>query len=239
MTSPADHALRLLVIEDEPSLRLGLVDRLAAAGYEVTEAADGVAGETLARAGGWDLVILDVMLPRKGGFEVCRDLRQGGFAAPILMLTARGEVADRVHGLELGADDYLTKPFAMQELVARIAALLRRTPGRQTTAGADSADGAFSFGDVAVDLRRAEVRRAGVPIHLTALELALLGDLWAHRGEVVRRDELLDRVWRYGDTVYSRTVDVHVAALRQKLERDPAQPRHLLTVRGLGYKLVE
>jgi DNA-binding response OmpR family regulator len=228
--------LRLLVIEDEPSLRLGLVDRLSAAGYEVTEAADGLAGETLARAGGWDLVVLDVMLPRKGGFEVCRDLRQAGFAAPILMLTARGEVADRVRGLELGADDYLTKPFAMQELVARIAALLRRAqlPNASSAPPTES----FTFGAIEVDLRRAEVRRHGTAVHLTALELALLADLWAHRGEVVRRDELLDRVWRYGDSVYSRTVDVHVAALRQKLEADPARPRHLLTVRGLGYKLV-
>jgi DNA-binding response OmpR family regulator len=171
------------------------------------------------------------MLPGRSGFDVCRDLRRAGIDTPVLMLTARGEVIDRVLGLKLGADDYLTKPFETAELLARIEALLRRSRP-------DVEGGVFVFGEVRVDFRGVEVTRAGEPIELSALEFRLLRHLIEHRGEVLGRDRLLDEVWGYGADVYSRTVDQHVATLRRKIEADPHRPRHIVTVRGLGYKLV-
>jgi DNA-binding response OmpR family regulator len=222
---------RVLIVEDEAALRLGLSDRLESEGYEVAAAADGEEGFALAREGAFDLIVLDVMLPGKSGFDVCRDLRRDGVDTPVLMLTARGEVIDRVLGLKLGADDYLTKPFETAELLARIEALLRRSRP-------DVEGGVFVFGEVRVDFRGVEVTRAGEPIELSALEFRLLRHLIEHRGEVLGRDRLLDEVWGYGADVYSRTVDQHVATLRRKIEADPHRPRHIVTVRGLGYKLV-
>jgi len=221
---------RVLVVEDEEALRLGLSDRLRSEGYEVATAADGEAGFERARSEPFDLLILDVMLPGRSGFDVCRDLRREGVAVPILMLTARGEVIDRVLGLKLGADDYLVKPFETMELLARVEALLRR-------AQPDTEGGTFAFGEVRIDFRRMEGVRAGEPVELSALEFRLLRFLVEHRGEVLSRERLLDEVWGYDAEVYSRTVDQHVATLRKKLEANPRRPRHLLTVHGAGYKL--
>jgi two-component system alkaline phosphatase synthesis response regulator PhoP len=225
---------RLLLVEDEPSLVLTLGDRLRAEGYAVETAGDGDSALAQALAGGFDLVVLDVMLPGRDGLEVCRELRARGFDRPILMLTARSQVVDRVVGLKLGADDYLTKPFDALELLARLEALLRRT----RRGAADEAAAASRFGDVIADFRRGEVRRGGEVVALAPRELELLEYFTAHPGEVLSRDRLLDEVWGYDATVQSRTVDVHVAALRQKLEEDPARPRFLRTVHGRGYRFV-
>jgi two-component system alkaline phosphatase synthesis response regulator PhoP len=226
-------APRILLVEDEPSLVLTLTDRLVSEGYRVETAGDG--NEALARVEElpFDLILLDVMLPGKNGFDVCRDLRQRGVAVPILMLTARSQVTDRVVGLKLGADDYLTKPFEMIELLARIEALLRRarTPIAPAT-------GVYSFGPIEVDFRRAEVTRDGAPLSLSALELKLLRHLIDNRGLVVSRDELLDQVWGYGASAHTRTVDVHVASLRQKIEPQPSRPQYIVTVHRLGYKFL-
>lgn len=222
---------RVLVIEDEPALCLSLSDRLASEGYEVAVATDGDEGYERARQEPFDLILLDVMLPGRSGFDVCRDLRREGVDTPVLMLTARGEVLDRVLGLKLGADDYLVKPFETVELLARIEALLRR-------AQPDTEGGTFAFGDVRIDFRRIEVTRAGETVELSALEFRLLRYLVEHRGEVLSRDRLLDEVWGYDADVYSRTVDQHVATLRRKIETDSRHPRHIVTVHGMGYKLV-
>lgn len=226
-------ARRILLVEDEPGLVLPLTDRLTSEGYEVETAGDGETGFSRALESSFDLVILDVMLPRKNGFDVCRDLRGRGVEVPILMLTARGQVVDRVVGLKLGADDYLTKPFEMMELLARIEALLRRS-----RATISPAAGTYAFGDVRVDFRRAEVTRGSEPVALSGLELKLLAYFIQHRGAVLSRDELLDKVWGYDATPTTRTVDVHVASLRQKLEANPARPEHIVTVHRLGYKFV-
>ena len=222
---------RILLVEDEPSLVLTLSDRLAAEGYEVETAGDGHLALTRATAMPFDLIVLDVMLPGANGFDVCRDLRQRGVHVPILMLTARAQVVDRVVGLKLGADDYLSKPFDMMELLARIEALLRRA----RTPIADAL-GSYAFGSVVVDFRRAEVTRDGQPMTLSALEMKLLRYLIENRGKVISRDELLDRVWGYDAAAQTRTVDVHVASLRQKVEPVPSRPQFILTVHGLGYK---
>jgi two-component system alkaline phosphatase synthesis response regulator PhoP len=224
---------RILLVEDEQSLVLGITDRLVSEGYAVESALDGEAGLSAAAGGSFDLIILDVMLPEKSGFDVCRDLRQRGVNTPILMLTARDQVVDRVLGLKLGADDYLTKPFEMMELLARVEALLRRT---RTTVDLDA--GGYSFGDVEVDFRGAEILRGGEPVDLSALEYKLLRYFIEHRGEILSRDRLLDEVWGYDASVYSRTVDQHVAALRRKLEPNPSRPRFLVTLHGLGYKFL-
>jgi two-component system alkaline phosphatase synthesis response regulator PhoP len=220
---------RLLLVEDEAGLVLTLTHRLKREGYTVEHAGDGPGGLQRALSEPFDLVILDVMLPGLDGFEVCRELRQRGAEVPVIMLTARGHVADRVSGLKLGADDYLTKPFEMVELLARIEARLRRGP---------AAGGASScrFGDVEVDFRSAEVTREGRPVELSAREFQLLQYLVEHRGATVSREELLKKVWGYDATPLTRTVDVHVAWLRQKLEPNPKRPKFILTVHGMGYK---
>ena len=225
-------APRILLVEDDPGLRLTLTHRLDSEGYRVETASDGEAG--LARAAGdvFDLVILDVMLPRLNGFDVCRDLRRRGVATPVLMLTARGQVADRVVGLKLGADDYLTKPFEMAELLARVEARLRAHPASEPS------HPIHRFAAVEVDLRRAEVRREGAPVALSAKEFQLLRYFIAHRGATLSRKELLDEVWGYDSMPSTRTVDVHVAWLRRKLEPSPRHPQFILTVHGLGYKFV-
>lgn len=221
---------RLLVVEDDPAILRGLGDNLRLESYDVATATDGETGLRLAREGGFDLVILDVMLPRLGGFDVCRRLREAGENVPILMLTARGEEADRVHGLDLGADDYLTKPFSLRELQARVRALLRR---RNPTARLpDEA----RFGDVSIDFLRFEAKRGGVALKLTRKEFGTLRLLIGRAGEVVTRSELLEDVWEYREYPTTRTVDNHVASLRAKIEDDPANPRHLITVHGVGYK---
>jgi two-component system, OmpR family, alkaline phosphatase synthesis response regulator PhoP len=228
-------AHRILIIEDEPGLVLTLTDLLASEGYEVESATDGAAGLRLAAAGAPDLILLDVMLPGKNGFDVCRDLRAGGVTTPVMMLTARGQVIDKVLGLKLGADDYLTKPFEPMELLARIEAMLRR----QTALAAAQAAATFRFGAVEVDFRSTEVRRAGRAVELSAREFELLRFFIEHRGATVSREQLQREVWGYGAEILTRTVDVHVGLLRQKLEADARNPRHFLTVRGFGYKFVE
>jgi two-component system alkaline phosphatase synthesis response regulator PhoP len=222
---------RLLLVEDEPGLVLTLTDRLTAEGYDVEPATTAPAALAAAHDGAFDAILLDVMLPGGSGFDVCRTIRQRGVQTPILMLTARGQVVDRVVGLKLGADDYLVKPFEMAELLARIEALLRRAAPR----GAAAPD-AFRFGDIVVDLRRAEVTKGHDALVLSAREFKLLRYFIEHRGAALSRDELLNEVWGYNATPSTRTVDVHVAWLRQKLEDNPRHPQHILTVHGLGYK---
>jgi two-component system alkaline phosphatase synthesis response regulator PhoP len=224
---------RILLVEDEPGLRLTLEDRLDSEGYRVESARDGEEGFARAAGGGYDLLILDVMLPRKSGFDVCRDLRQRGVETPILMLTARSQVADRVVGLKLGADDYLTKPFAMAELLARVEARLRK-PQREVPTLSEG----YQFGDVQVDFRRAEVHRDNRAVELSAKEFQLLKYFVEHRGATLSRDELLNHVWGYDAMPTTRTVDVHVAWLRRKLEPNSRHPQYILTLHGLGYKFV-
>jgi two-component system alkaline phosphatase synthesis response regulator PhoP len=224
---------KILLVEDEPGLVLTLSDCLADEEYTVTVAQDGETGLHKAKEEAFDLLILDVMLPRKNGFDVLRDLRQHGVKTPAIMLTARGQVVDKILGLKLGADDYLTKPFDMGELLARIEAILRRTPQPdQTTAEV------YTFGDVRVDYRRAEVTRNGQPVELAAREYHLLRYLIEHREATISRDELLNEVWGYDAMPTTRTVDVHVGLLRQKLEPNPRHPQFILTIHGLGYKFV-
>jgi DNA-binding response OmpR family regulator len=228
---------RLLLVEDEPGLVMVLCDRFRQEGYAVETASDG--DEAFARASGesFDLIILDVMLPRRSGFDVCRDLRAAGVTTPILMLTARGQVDDKVAGLKLGADDYLTKPFEMAELLARVEARVRRPPASATTRppGAELGE-VFRYADVEIDFRRAEVTRAGQSVDLSAKEFQLLRYFIAQRGAALSRDELLNAVWGYEATPSTRTVDVHVSWLRRKLEANPHRPTHIITIHGLGYK---
>jgi two-component system, OmpR family, alkaline phosphatase synthesis response regulator PhoP len=227
---------RILLVEDEPGLVMTLTDRLVTEGYAVETAQDGETGLEQAASRAFDLIILDVMLPLKNGFDVCRDLRQRGIDSPIIMLTARGQVVDRVVGLKLGADDYVTKPFEMIELLARIEALLRRAPATVAPAGTGQLPDTYQFGPVRVHVRRAEVERDGEEVELSALEFKLLRYLIEHRGATLSRDELLNEVWGYDAMPSTRTVDVHVAWLRQKLEPNPRHPQFILTVHGLGYK---
>ena len=227
---------RLLLVEDEPGLVMTLTDRLIAEGYEVQSAMTAPLGLQAGTTGGFDIILLDVMLPGGSGLDVCRELRQRGVTSPILMLTAKGQVVDKVVGLKLGADDYVVKPFEMAELLARIEAVLRRSAAPASAAGASVES--FRFGNVAVDFRKAEVVKDGVPVELSALEFKLLRYFVEHRGAVLSRDELLNEVWGYDAMPSTRTVDVHVAWLRQKLEDNPKHPQFVLTMHGLGYKFV-
>jgi len=220
-------ALRILFVEDDQGLQLTLGDRLAREGYAVEAVTTGEPAIERARRQRYDLVLLDVMLPTVDGFEVCATLRRAGIDTPIIMLTARGQVRDRVRGLELGADDYVVKPFEMAELLARIHARVRRTSHR-----------VVRFGDVTVDVPGARIERGGAAVELGGKELALLCYLVERIGTPLSRDELLEQVWGYKAATSSRTLDVHVASLRRKLEPEPHRPRHLITVHGLGYKLV-
>jgi two-component system alkaline phosphatase synthesis response regulator PhoP len=224
---------RILLVEDEPGLVLALTDLLLNEGYEFETTPDGLAGLTLASEGRFELVILDVNLPGKNGFDVCRDLRQRGVTTPILMLTARGQIIDKVLGLKLGADDYLTKPFDSLELLARVEARLRTAvAGTQPTATN------FYFGPVAINFSSTEVRRHGQPVEMSAREFELLRFFVERPGLTLSRQQLLKEVWGYGAETETRTVDVHVGLLRQKLEEDAKNPRHFLTVRGFGYKFL-
>jgi two-component system alkaline phosphatase synthesis response regulator PhoP len=222
---------RILVVEDEPGIALGLEDDLKIEGYEVEVAGDGITALRRARETAFDLIVLDVMLPGKDGFDVCRELRRGGQRTPILMLTAKAQEAEKVLGLELGADDYMTKPFGTRELRARIKALLRR-------AGGEPQDGpkSYCFGDIEVDFRRGELRRGGKAVELTPIEFKLLDVFIRARGRVLSRDQLMDAAWGPGTFASARVVDNHIANLRKKIEPDPAQPRYLRNVRGLGYR---
>jgi two-component system alkaline phosphatase synthesis response regulator PhoP len=227
---PAPTERRILLVDDEPGLRRTLSDRLRKEGYAVDTAANGEAGFDLARSGHYDLVILDLNLPLKDGLQVCHDLRTEGRNVAVLMLTARDSMTDKITGLKSGADDYMTKPFESAELLARIEALFRRT--RLNDAGPEE----IAFGDIVVRPRAGQVLRDGRPVRLSAQEFKLLVHLAKHPGVVLSRDELLDAVWGYQATPESRTVDVHVSWLRQKLEPDPHSPRHIVTVYGLGYR---
>jgi len=223
---------KVLVVEDDPAILRGLADNLRFENYDVLTATDGEAAYKLQRAENPDLIVLDLMLPRMSGLELCRKLRTEGLQVPILMLTARSEEADRVLGLDLGADDYVTKPFSVRELMARIRALLRRA-----NSAADLPN-ALQFGDVEVDFRRYVARRQGKPVEMTRKEFAILRLLVARTGEVVTRDELLNEVWGFEAYPVTRTVDNHIAGLRAKLEVNPARPQYIRTVHGVGYKFV-
>ncbi len=222
---------RILLVEDEPGLRLTVSDLLLSEGYQVDTAADGPEGLAKGARREFDLIVLDVMLPGKNGFDVCRELRQQGVDTAILMLTAKTQVTDRVVGLKLGADDYLAKPFNPAELLARVEALLRRVAKKGRVAVAR-----FEFGSVEADFESGQVRKGGVLVTVAAKELQLLRYLIDRRGTVVTREDLLQHVWEYQAEVSSRTIDVHIAWLRQKLEDNPQNPRFIQTVRGVGYR---
>jgi two-component system, OmpR family, alkaline phosphatase synthesis response regulator PhoP len=221
---------RILIVEDEPGLVLTISDLLTAEGYEVAAATDGAAGLAIATEQRFSAIILDVMLPKKNGFDVCRELRQKGVDSAILMLTAKAQVVNRVAGLKLGADDYLAKPFEPTELLARIEALLRRVHKERRIAVRT-----FRFGDVEIDFENSEILKGGQRVEVAAKELLLLQYLVDHRDRVVPREEILQKVWEYDSQVTSRTVDVHVSWLRQKLDNSQ-NPKHIQTVRGKGYR---
>jgi DNA-binding response OmpR family regulator len=222
----------ILAIEDDPAILRGLADNLRYESYEVLTAADGETGYGLIRSKRPDLIILDLMLPRMSGYEICRKVRAEGVQTPILMLTARGEEADRVLGLDLGADDYMAKPFSIRELLARIRAILRRA--QPAKAQPDE----LRFDDVVVNFLSYEATRAGKPLEMTRKEFQLLRLMASRAGEVITRDELLNDVWGYENYPTTRTVDNHIAGLRAKIERDPADPQRLRTVHGVGYKFM-
>lgn len=219
---------KILIVEDDTNIAFGLEHDLKLEGYEIEVVSDGEKAIERASKGSFDLIILDVMLPKKDGFEVVRELRLGGLKTPIIMLTAKAQEAEKVLGLELGADDYVTKPFSPLELRARVKARLRR--------GQESAEETFRFGDCAVDFRRFEIRRSGEFVSTTPIEFKILTALIRNRGRVLERDQLLDLVWGPGTAITERVVDTHIANLRKKIESDPSRPRHLISVRGLGYR---
>ena len=222
---------RILLVEDESAFAVGMIDRLESEGYRVEWTQTGAHAYDVARRHSFDLIVLDVMLPEKNGFDICRDLRREGVHTPVLMLTARGEVVDRVLGLKLGADDYVQKNCEPMELMARIEALLRRSTSFVATPER------VEFGTVHVDFRKHELTRGGKPLTLSPVEFRLLEYLIQRRGDVVTREELLENVWNLDADTLSRTVDVHIAGLRRKIEADSRYPRYLLTVKGSGYKL--
>jgi two-component system alkaline phosphatase synthesis response regulator PhoP len=222
---------RILLVESDPRLVLTITDQLIAEGYAVETAVDGPAGVSKALSENFDLVVLELMLPRTNGFEICRELRRQGRDVPILMLAAKPQLTDRVAGHRMGPDDYMATPFKPAELLARVAALLRRVKKEKLTPVVR-----FEFGSVEIDFQKGLARKAGAPVGLAGKELDLLRYLIDHRGAVVSRDELLQIVWEYQPGVSSRTIDVHVAWLRHKLEDNPQHPRHIQTVRGVGYR---
>jgi len=222
---------RILLVEDEEDLRMTLSDRLKNEGYELEMAFDGDQGLEKALKGSYDLILLDVMLPRRNGFDVCRELRKAGVMTPVVMLTARDQLVDKVLGLKIGADDYISKPFEVLELLARVEAQIRR--GQTPTS--DHAD-IHEFGDIRVDLRGTTVFRKGRQLALSAREFRLLRYFVLNAGTTLSREVLLKEVWGYNEDTFTRTIDVHVGGLRQKLEEDPRQPKLIVTVPGLGYK---
>ncbi len=224
---------KILIIEDEPDMILGLKDNFEFEGYEVSTASDGAAGLERARSEKPDLVILDIMLPRLSGLEVCKALRSEGFTAPIVMLTARGQEIDKVVGLELGADDYVTKPFSIRELLARVRAILRRTEGQKKRLSR------YRFSDIDLDFESYRATKGGQPLDLSPREFELLRYLIERKGETVSRDRLLEDVWGYESYPSTRTVDTHIAKLRAKIGDSGSEPRWILTIHGMGYKFVD
>ncbi len=219
---------RILVVEDEADIALGLEEDLTSHGFQVETVRD---GETAAKRGlepGWDLILLDLMLPRKDGYEVCQELRKAGVRTPIIMLTARTHEAEKIMGLDLGADDYVTKPFSLRELRSRINAVLRRT--------AEDSAGVYRFGDCEVDFDRGEVRRGGTPLEITALEFRLLSAFIRRRGRVLSRQQIIDAAWGQDTAITDRVIDTHVLNLRKKIEPEPGKPQFLTSVRGMGYR---
>ena len=225
---------RILLIEDEPGLVMTLQDRLVDENYEVESANDGEEGFRKAKSDDFDVIVLDLMLPKKSGLDVCRDLRQAGVETPIIMLTAKGQVVDKVLGLKLGANDYMQKPFEMMELLARIEVQLRK----KTSEKKSSANGIVAFGDTEINFQSIEVKKEGETISLSSKEFQLLKFMVENEGVILSRDQLLNEVWGYDAVPSTRTVDVHIAWLRQKLEADSGYPKHILTVHGFGYKFV-
>jgi DNA-binding response OmpR family regulator len=221
-------APRILVVEDEEALAIGLEDDLKAEGYEVVVARDGLSAVRLGTTEPFDVVVLDVMLPGRDGFDVCRDLRRAGKRTPIILLTAKAQESDKVLGLEIGADDYVTKPFSPRELRARVKAAIRR--------GGGEVPALARFGDVEVNFEACQVRRAGALVDFTTLEFKLLSLFVRRQGHVLTRPQLLDEIWGTGTFVTDRVVDTHIANLRKKVEPQPDQPRHLVSVRGIGYR---
>jgi DNA-binding response OmpR family regulator len=226
---------RILIIEDDISILSGLKDVLVFKSYDVLTATDGEKGYSAALEEKPDLIILDIMLPKMDGFTLCKKLRDAGNLTPILMLTARGEEPDKVQGLDIGADDYVTKPFSLPELLARVRALLRRTIEEE---GKKSVPDSIKFGDVSVDFKKHEAFKGKAALSLSPKEFGILRYLATRIGEVVSRDELLDEVWGYDLYPTTRTVDNHIAQLRAKIERNPAEPKYLITVHSVGYKLI-
>lgn len=224
---------RILIVEDETQMRLGLKDNLEFEGYTVDIAEDGSAGLEKIGNASYDLIILDIMLPQISGFEVCRKIREKGIKTAVIMLTAKGEEIDKVLGLELGADDYITKPFSLRELLARVKAVLRRTEEQALTAR-----DIVRIGRLEVNFKTYNAFLEGKSVTATHKEFEILKFLWQHRGEVVSRDQLLNQVWGYSENPTTRTVDNFILKLRQKVENDPAHPQHILTVHGIGYKLI-
>ncbi len=224
---------KVLIIEDEPNMVLGLKDSCEYEGYEVSVARDGKEGLEKASHEKPDIILLDVMLPLMSGLDVCRTLRTRGIETPILMLTARSEETDKVVGLEVGADDYVTKPFSIKELLARVRAHLRRAAKQVTEIES------FTFGDVELNFKKYTARKAGEVLDLSPREFEILRYLIRHRGEIVTRDQLLDEVWGYDSTPITRTVDNHIAKLRQKIELNPSEPKHIITIHRLGYRFIE
>jgi len=224
---------KVLIIEDEEDLIKGLKLNLIDEGYEVDSALNGVEGLLKVIQETPDLIILDIMLPDKDGLEVCRELRQKNISIPIIMLTAKGEEIDKVVGLEIGADDYITKPFSVRELLARIKAQLRRAERDEK-----AVPQIYSFGDIEIDFAQFEVRRKGKELDLTSLEMEILKYFIAHRGEVVARDDFLDKIWGYESYPTTRTIDNHILKLRKKIEEDPSHPRYILSVYGGGYRFI-
>ncbi len=223
---------KILIVEDHKDMVTGLVFNLEAQGYEVRAAYDGQEGLSLAEREKPDLIVLDIMLPKKDGFAVCRELRQKGDDVPILMLTARKEEADKVLGLEIGADDYLIKPFGLAEFLARVKALLRRRPDKEVQLEH------FRFGTVDVDFKNYRATKDGVPVNLTQREFEMMRLFVKNRDKVISRNRFLNEIWGYDRYPTTRTVDAHIASLRQKLEADPEHPRFIITAHGLGYKFI-
>jgi two-component system, OmpR family, alkaline phosphatase synthesis response regulator PhoP len=224
---------KILIIEDDPALLAGISESLTNENYLVTRAEEGLKGYTLAAESDFDLILLDLILPLKDGFEVCRDLRGAGKNTPIIMLTSKNEEIDKVLGLEMGADDYMTKPFSLKELLARIKALLRRAE----PAKPDIEE--YSFGNITMNLKKMEIEKAGVPLKLSATEYKILKYLIEHEGEVITRDKFLDDVWGYDAFPTTRTVDNYILSLRKKIEDNPAEPEHIVTVHTAGYKFIK
>jgi two-component system alkaline phosphatase synthesis response regulator PhoP len=231
--APKSHAGTILIVEDEPDMVLGLKDNFEFEGYEVVTAGDGQSGLERARTQKPDLVILDIMLPKLSGLEVCKTLRGEGFTTPIVMLTARGQEIDKVVGLELGADDYVTKPFSIRELLARVRAILRRTDGTRKRLQR------YRFSDVELDFEAYRAQKGGQPLELSPREFELLRYLIERKGETVSRDKLLEDVWGYESYPSTRTVDTHIAKLRAKIGDSGSDPRYIMTIHGVGYKFVD